>query len=402
MRALKPVPLGTDFVKLWTASAVSNLGDGVTMVAGPLLVASLTDDPSLIAGAAFVQTLPWVLFAVLSGAFVDRYDRRRLIIAVNLFRGLVLGLLAVLVSTGHASVPLVYAAFFLSATGETLADTAAGALIPDVVPEERLATANSRLYATFTIGNQFVAKPLGAWLFVVAVALPSGFDALTFLVAAALIAAIRPGAARQAQGAVHPSIGHDIREGVTWLWRHDLLRTLAVSMGIANIGFSAAFAVFVLYSQQRLGLSEIGYGLLLTAFAVGGLLGNVLIRPLWTRFGAVRLLRAGLLIEVLTHLTLATTHQPLVAATIITVFGAHTTVWGVIATTRRQEAVPDRLRGRVGGVYALFDATGTAVGLLVGGALAQTLGLTAPFWLATALTALVAVMAWHPLRQAAG
>ncbi|ROP33786.1 transmembrane secretion effector [Couchioplanes caeruleus] len=151
MRALVSARLGADFTRLWTASAVSNLGDGVTMAAGPLLVASVTDDPAAIAGAVFVQQLPWLLFALISGAYVDRLDRRLLVVAVNLVRAVALAALAVTIATETVTVAAIYAVLFLLGTGETLADTAMGALLPSVVAPEQLPGANARLYATFRL-----------------------------------------------------------------------------------------------------------------------------------------------------------------------------------------------------------------------------------------------------------
>lgn len=326
MRARVSARLGADFMKLWTASAVSNVGDGVTMVAGPLLVASLTDAPALVAGAAFVQSLPWLLFALVSGVYVDRPDRRRLIVVGNLVRGVVLGGLCAAVAVDVATIPLVYFVLFLLGTCETFADTASMARLPDIVPPERLASANARLMATFTIGNQFVAKPLGAWLFGVTAALPFGVDAVTFVVAAVLVAATRPVAGDVAP--VRGDLRGDIAEGVRWLWSHRLLRTLALTMGVANVAFCGAFAVFVLYARERLGLSDVGYGFLLTTFAVGGLVGTAIASRLQKWLGAGWLLRAGLVVEGVTHLSLAITRQPWVAAVTLIAFGVHTMVWG--------------------------------------------------------------------------
>lgn len=392
---------GADFAKLWTASAVSNVGDGVTAVAGPLLVASLTTDPALVAGAAFAQQLPWLLFALPSGVYADRLDRRRLVVIVNLLRATALGGLFAAVATGTVPVPAVYAVFFLLGVGETLADTAASAFLPAIVAPDRLASANARLAATFTIGNQFVAKPLGAWLFVIAAAVPFGVNALTFAVSAALVASMRPvPASPPATGSTRQALRADIAAGVRWLWRHRLLRTLAVTMGLANVVFCGAFAVFVLYAQQRLGLSEVGYGTLLTTFAVGGLLGTTIAARLESRFGARVLLRAGLVVEAATHATLAATTRPLVAAAILVVFGVHTMVWGVIVGTLRQRVVPDRLRGRVTSVYYLLDLGGAALGSLLGGVFARVLGITGPFWLAAAVMAVIAAAAWRPIGEA--
>lgn len=397
MRTRASARLGADFTKLWTASAVSNVGDGVTMVAGPLLVASLTRDPVLVAGGAFVQSLPWLLFSLVGGVLADRLDRRRLIVAVDVLRGAALGGLCLAIATGTVTLPLVYAVFFLLGTGETVADTAAVARLPAIVPPERLAAANARLMATFTVGNQFVAKPLGAWLFAVAAALPFGADALTFVAAGLLVAGMRP---VPAEARPHGTLRGDIAEGLRGLWSHRLLRCLALSMGVANIAFCGAFGVFVLYARQRLGLSGVGYGLLLTTFAVGGLTGTAVAGRLRRWFGATALLRAGLVVEIVTHLTLAVTGQAWLAAAILVVFGVHTMVWGVLATTSRQQAVPGRLLGRVGGAQALIEAGGATLGLLLGGIFAQSLGMTAPFWIAAGAMVVVTVLAWAPLAEA--
>lgn len=370
------------------------------MVAGPLLIASITTDPALIGGAVFVQQLPWLLFALISGAYVDRLDRRKLVIAVNVLRAVPLAALTVAVATDTVTVAVVYAVFFVLGTGETLADSASGAFLPAIVAPERLAAANARLMATFTIANQFVAKPLGAWLFVIAAAVPFGVNALTFAVAAALVATIKPIPARPSPP--RRGLHAEIADGVRWLWSHRLLRTLAVSMGLANVAFCAAFATLVLYARQRLGLSDVGYGFLLTTFAVGGLLGTVLAPRLQQVFGAGTLLRAGLVVEVVTHSTLAITTTPLLAAAILIVFGTHTVVWGVIVVTLRQRVVPQNLLGRVGSVYSLLDVGGAALGSLLGGTLAQVWGLTTPFWIAAAVMTLIVTAAWRPLRQASG
>ncbi|MBO3741861.1 MFS transporter [Actinoplanes flavus] len=397
MRALLSAPIGADFNRLWTASAISNIGDGVTMAAGPLLVASISDNPSLIAGAVFAQQLPWLGIALISGAWVDRLDRRNLAVVVNLLRALALGVLTTTIATGTVTVAVIYLVMFLLGVGETLADTAVGAMLPAIVASERLPSANARLGATFSV-NQFVAKPLGAWLFVISAAAPFGLDALTFGAAAALIAGIRPVPPSELHE--RTSLRREIGAGVRWLWNHRLLRTLAVSMGIGNIAYCAAFAVFVLYCRDRLGLGEVGYGVLLTAFAVGGLFGAGVAARLSDRFGNAAVLRAGLIIEVIVHLTLAVTTSPWVAAAILVVFSIHTMVWGVITSTVGQRAVPDPLRGRVSSVYFLIQTGGAALGSLLGGLLAGVWSITTPFWIAAATMALITLGAWRPLREA--
>lgn len=387
--------MGTDFRKLWTASAVSNLGDGVTMVAGPLLVADLTGSPGLVAGAAFVQQLPWLLVALIGGAYVDRFDRRRIVVAVNAGRCAVLGALTLTVATDTVSVPIVYAAFFLLGVGETLADSAYGALLPHLVPDEELERANARLMATFVVGNQLAAKPLGAYLFVVGAAVPFGFDATTFLVAALCVAAIRWRPAPRAVTPARTTLRADIAEGLRALWARAPLRLLAVTLSVMNVLFGAAFAAFVLYAERRLHLEPVGYGLLLSVWAVGGLLGTAAAGRLTDRFPPGTLLRAGLLVEITTHVTLALTTDPYVAAPILVLFGVHTVVWGVVVTSLRQRLVPDRLRGRVGSVYALLDLGGAAIGTLLGGLLAGVTSLTFPFWVAAAGLVVLTAAVWR-------
>ncbi len=396
----RPVParLGAEFTKLWTASAVSTVGDGITTVAGPLLVASLTTDPALVAGAAFAHQVPWLLLSLVSGAYVDRVDRLRLIVTIDVLRGVVLAVLVVAVATGRASIPLVYGVFFLLGAGATLAGPASSALLPALVAPEKLANANARLMATFTIGNQFLAKPVGAGLFVLAAAVPFGVNAVTFVIAAAVVATIgRVPAPTPPEGT---RLWADIAVGLRWLWRQRLLRTLAVSMGASNVVFCAAFAVFVLYARQRLGLSEVGYGLLLTTFAVGGLTGTALAARLQALVGSTALLRAGLIIEATTHLGLALTTSPPVAAIVLIVFGVHTMVWGVIAVTLRQRITPSHLLGRVTSAYALLDLGGAALGSLLGGLFAHSWGITAPFWIASVVMTVIVAAAWRPLGVA--
>lgn len=162
--------LGPEYRKLWAARVVSNLGDGITPVAGPLLAASLTRDPVLVAGLSFVQRVPWLLFPLVSGALVDRLDRRRTMGMVDVLRAALIGLLGLAVLGGFADLPLLYVVFFLLGTTETLFDNAAQAIMPSVVRREQLEKANGRLFAAEIVSNQFAGPPLGGFLFGVAAA----------------------------------------------------------------------------------------------------------------------------------------------------------------------------------------------------------------------------------------
>ncbi|MEU6641438.1 MFS transporter [Saccharomonospora sp. NPDC046836] len=381
--------LGADFAKLWTANAFTNIADGVALAAAPLLIASLTDDPVLVAGAVFVQQLPWLLFSLISGAYVDRLDRRRLLVVVNLLRGLVIGGLAVAVWSGTATIAMIYVAFFL-------VGTASGAILPAIVDDAALPSANARLFALYFVANQFVAPPLGAALFAFAAALPFGVNAVAFVLAVPLLGAL----ARITPSSVERRpLWTEIGEGLRWLWGHQVLRMLALSICLMNITMLASFAILVLYARERLGLGEVGYGLLLTATAAGGLLGTTIASRLRARFPDSVLLRAGLVVETLTHASLALADAPWQAIATLVMFGVHGLLWGVVSTTWRQRVVPDRLRGRVNSVYLLFSVGGAALGSLISGPLAAAFGVTAPFWCSAVVMTGMTVTAWRTLGR---
>ncbi|WP_153028425.1 MFS transporter [Amycolatopsis sp. YIM 10] len=389
--------MGADFGRLWSASAATNIGDGVALAAGPLLMASLTGDPRLVAAAAFAQQLPWLLLSLVSGVFVDRLDRRKLIAVVNGFRALVIGGLAVAIQAEVATVWLIYLAFFLVGTAETLADNASNAMIPAVVPEPLLPKANARLIAVHMVANQFAAPPLGAALFALAAAVPFGVNAVMFVVAGLLVLGIKSGQ-RTGQPPEKRPIRAELAEGVRWLANHRVLRMLAVTICLMNVTLMAAFAILVLYARERLGLGEVGFGVLLTATAVGGLIGTAIAAPLQARFSNSSILRVGLTIETLTHVGLALTQTAWVAAVILVIFGVHGSLWGTIAISWRQKVVPDQLRGRVHSAYMVFSVGGAALGSLISGPIAASFGITAPFWGSAAVMAVVTAAAWRSLK----
>lgn len=394
--------LGPDFHRLFAVAVLGNTADGVRLAAGPLLVASLTRDPALVGGAVFVQQLPWLLFSLPVGAYVDRLDRRRLVVGVNLLRALLATLLAAAVATGSASIALLYGVLFVVGVAEVIADNTTSALVPLVVDSPDLSRANARLASAFLVGNQLAGPPLGAWLFVAGAALPFGVEAVGFALCVPLLLGLRltvhpePVAQPRPQGWLR----RDVREGLHWLWQAPAVRLLAVLLAVMNVTFMAAFAVWVLYARQRLGLTGAGFGLLLTASAFGGLLGSASTGRLTDRFGPAALLRVGLIIETAVHLVLALTRNPLVAGATMVVFGAHAAVWGVVAVTVRQRLVPDHLRGRVASVYFFLTMGGAALGALAGGLVAKGLGLTAPFWIAATGNIVLMLVVWRHLTAA--
>jgi predicted MFS family arabinose efflux permease len=390
------MPLPADFGRLWAAAAVTNLGDGALLAAGPLLVASITTSPGAVAGAMVAQLLPWPLFGLTSGALADRLPRRTLLVTVNAARAAALGFLAVAISVATPQLWLVYVVLFLLGTGETLADTAYGALVADSVPAGQLGRANARLHLTFSLGNQLAGPPLGALLFAAGTALPFGFHAVAFTIAALILFRVKQSAPSTSE---RTTLRRDVAEGVRWLWHHRALRMLAACILVMNLTGAGVFALWVLYATERLGLSTTGYGLFVAAGAVGGVAGSWVYGRLENWFGMVTLLRAGLVIETLTYAALALTRNPWLAGLTMAVFGVHAIVWGTVATTVRQRATPSGLLGRVGSVYQLASVGGAAAGALLGGIVGERAGLLAPFWVAFAAVGAMTAWSWGRLRE---
>ena len=392
--------LGPNYWKLWTASTVSNLGDGITLVAGPLLAASLTRDPLLVAGISFAQRLPWLLFSLVSGALVDRLDRRRVMWVVDGLRTILLGFLSLAVLMNFASIPLLYAVFFLMGTAETLFDTASVSILPAVVARENLEKANGRLFGAQIVANEFVAPPLGGVLFAFAASVPFFVDAGSFAAAAAFVLFMRGKfKAERPQEAPPTTLRAEIMEGLRWLWSNRLLRTLAVSLGVMNLTMTAGLSIFVLFAQERLGLGPAGYGILLTSVAVGGVVGSFAAEYLVAGLGAGTVMRVGLLIEAASTGVIALSREPLLVGAMLALFGFHAIVWNVVTISLRQQIIPERLLGRVNSAYRLLGLGGMSAGALIGGFLARGFGLSAPFWFATLSVAVLAVVVWPILNN---
>ena len=400
LESLVPARLGTGFRRLLASSWSSNLGDGFAFAAGPLLVASQTDDAFLVAMAATLQWLPHLLFGLHAGALSDRLDRRRVVIAADVLRMLLLGLLAASIVTGSVSIGAVLLLLFLLSTAEVFADNASHTLLPMLVDRKDLALANARIMAGFVTVNQLVGPPIGAALFAVGMALPFLGQAILVGFAAVLVSRIRlPRHGRDP--AATSSIADEIAEGWRWVRGHAAVRTLVLTIFTFNITFGAAWSVLVLYSSERLGLGEVGFGLITTVMALGGVMGTVSYGRITARISLADLMRIGLVIETLTHLGLALATSPLVAMPIFFVFGAHAFVWGTTSSAIRQRAVPLALQGRVGSVNTVGTFGGLVLGSVLGGLLAQLLGVVAPFWFAFLGSALFLVLIWGELRHIA-
>jgi MFS family permease len=391
--AVAPTRLGRSFRWLLSAAVINNVGDGVAIAAGPLLVASLTRDPLLVSMALLSEYLPVLLFGVLGGTLADRFDRKRMVVAVNVGRTVVLVVLSATIVSGNVNIGVVLGALFVLGAAETFADSASSTLLPGLVARADLGIANARMQGAFLLTNQLLAPPVGAFLFAAGMALPFATNAACFALGAILITRVVTSARTELRE--RSSLRADMVEGIRWLIAHPPMRTLALTILTFNITFGAAWSVLVLYAGDRLGMDEVGFGLLTTAIAVGGVVGVTSYGRLERRFSLGDIMRVGLLIETATHLVLALTTSAPVALITLVVFGAHAFVWGTTSETVRQRAVPDALLGRVTGVYRVAIVGGMVIGTPIGGLLARSYGITAPFWFGFVGSALLVAILWR-------
>jgi len=393
VEAILPGRLGSSFRWLWAAMFINNAGDGVAVAAGPLLVASLTRDPFLVSLALLSEYLPVLLFGVIGGAAADRLDRKRMVAVVNVGRAVVLAVLVATIVIGSVSIAIVLGALFILGTCETFADSASSAILPGLVAREDLGIANARMQGALLLTNQLLLPPVGAFLFAIERWLPFAANAAGFVLGAILIS--RVVTSTRARSDERPGLRGEIVEGIRWLVGHPPMRTLALTILAFNVTYGAAWSVLVLYSRDRLGLNEVGFGVLTTAIALGGVFGITSYGWLERRFALADIMRVGLVIETLTHLVLALTTLPVVALVTLVVFGAHAFVWGTTSTVVRQRAVPDELLGRVGGAYRVAVVGGIVIGTPIGGLLARAYGITAPFWFGFIGSAVLVVVLWR-------
>lgn len=349
----------------------------------------VTRNPALIALIAVVQRLPWLVFSLPVGVLTDRVARRRLMIVANSARAVLTMLVALSVAWLGSDLPrpdeldevvgtriglylMLVVATVLLGIGEVVHDNAAQTFMPSIVEPVDLERANGRLYAIELVANQFLGPPLGALLLTAGFALPFFIDAGTFMLAVALVALIVPTVRPDAPapvdiGEARATWRRDLREGVTWLWNHRFLRSLAFTLAGTNLLSALTTSSFVLYAQEVLGTNTREYALITIISAVGGLVSGWLAGRITQRFGAGVLLRAGLVTFTCVTLAMGSVSTWWVAALILSVEYFVGMLWNVVTVSLRQTIIPDRLLGRVNSVYRFFSWGMLPVGAILGG-----------------------------------
>lgn len=371
--------LGRPFWLIWLATTGSSLGDGVRLVAFPLIAAGITRNPTAVAVVSMAGFLPWLLLGLIGGAVVDRTDRRRLMWRTDVLRAALVGGFAAMVAAGSASIAALAVVSFLLGVAQTFFDNAASAIVPMLVTDPQIERANSWIMSTQMVMGTLLGAPIGGGLYVIGRSVPLVVDAASFVLSAALVAAVVGSFRARAADAEPTTIRRDIADGLRWLFNHRLLRVLAVLLTVLNASFAAAEAVLVLYALEVLHVGTVGYGLLLTLVAIGGLAGAVLAQRLLRRLG-LRILLSGVgLVEGGMLLAMGLTSSRAVVVLALLLVGVCGMAWNVVTVSLRQRIVPAPLLGRVTSSYRVIGLGAMPVGALLGGVLGGGYGLHAPY-----------------------
>jgi MFS family permease len=413
--------LGAPFWKLWSASAISNLGDGIGFIAYPWLASAVTRSPLLLAMVALAASLPWLLFSIPAGVIVDRLDRRKIVLFMDLFRGALTAVIAIGVFvlgdslvkpselTGGATIPtnwplylVIVLCSFLLGIAEVLRDNSAQTLLPSLVKKEHLEKANGRLSIIEPLMGTFIGPPVGSFLVAIAFFVPIFFDSVSFFASVALLALI-PGTFKTVHNnELHGERPHwraDLKTGMVWLWNQKFLRTLAAALSLQNLLAAMTTATFILFAQEVLNTTPLAFAIMATGGAVGGILGGTLASRISKRFGPGPSVSAAMF--VMGTMQLATgfaTHWIMVwAFTATMIFFA--ILWNVVTVSFRQRVIPGHLFGRVNSVYRFLSWGVLPIGTFIGGmtvtllqqVIDRDLALRSTYFLAGTLTLAVGV-----------
>jgi MFS family permease len=386
--------LGASYWKLWSATGISNLGDGVAAGAYPWLASAVTRSPFLIALSVVVSRLPWLVFTLFAGVLTDRFDRKRIIVSMNVFNGLLTLVVGAFVYLERESLPsldelasikdlqtnytlyfVILVTAFLFGLAEVLRDNTAQTMMPAVVEDKHLEKANGRMWSAESLTNSFIGPPLGSFIISIAIFLPFFFDAATFFIAAALIATLKPAVKsfkpEKKSGPIN--FRAEIKEGFAWLWQHELLRPMAIILGLVNGIAAISGAMFILFAQEVLETTVFIFAILGTAAAIGGIIGGLLGPKVSEKIGRGRSLALALFTMPLMALLIGLSSRWYLVWLFVALETFTAVLWNVVTVSLRQSLIPSNLLGRVNSVYRFFAWGTIPIGTLLGGTLVSIL-----------------------------
>jgi len=390
--------LGPAFNRLFSASVISNLSDGLLAVAAPLLAISLTKDPVLISMLSAFVMLPWLLFAIPIGLIVDRSNKRLLITLTNSIRFITAGLVALAISTDTIMIYWLLLATFLIGTCEVATDTAAQSLIPVILEKKNFEKANSRMNIAETVIQNFIGAPLSGFLYATAIVLPFILNSLGFLIAAIFVFMIpahliSQGSSEETTVLEKKSFISEIKFGLNYLWNDRPLRRLVATTTSLGLFYSLSTSTLILFITEILEVQAKYFGVLMAGAGSGGVLGGVLTPVLSKKFGRGAVLAVAIFISSITVLFQGLSPNVWVFGVIGFISTFSITNWNILLMSCYQVLIPAELYGRIHGARRTFVWGVMPIGALLGGVIAHS-GLRLPLIVGGISTTLISLSAF--------
>ena len=367
--------LSSDFLKFWVGQTISNLGSSFTLWAVPLLVFKLTHSAVSLGIATAAAFLPYLLFGLVLGAWMDRVDRKRTMIGLDLLNAVVILSIPLVATLGHLDVWLIYAVAFIQTTVGIAFQAGEFAAIPSLVSTEDLVTANGRIQATYSAAQ--VAGPLLAGLMVSFVSIPwvMALDSASFAVSAFSLSLIRRSFnVISAEPKEATTILHDVREGLSYVIGHPVLRNISLMMALINFVGATTFTQLVLFAHDRLDVGPRGVGAMFAAGSAGVVVTGLLAGRLRKRFSFTALAMTSLMLMGAIQVVFAGVTWFWLALPLWAASSGLGILFNINTGSLRQAIVPNHMLSRILSIAAVLAWSAIPAGALIGGLVVKATG----------------------------
>lgn len=394
--------LSPDFWKFWVGQTVSNLGNSITLLAAPLAIYDLTGSAVNLGLVSVAQMLPYILFGLVIGAWVDRVDRRRLMISADLVRAVVIATIPLLAWQGSLSVWWIYVVGFVNSTISIAFDSSEFAAIPSLVESDDLVTANGRIQASYSAASILGPLIAGALISFISVEQVFSVDAVSFLISAAALLMVKRSFNSSEPGAVRTTtIRDDMREGLSYVLRHPVLRNISIMMLLVNFAGSTTYFQLVLFAHDRLNVTGSRLGPLYASASVGIFLISMLAGRLRKRWSFSRVALSALVVSGTAVFLFAWVTNYWLALPLWAVIGGANILFNINTNSLRQTIIPNHLLGRVMSVAMTLASCAVPLGALLGGfAIEQTGARTVYAVIGLAIVAIALLFSQGPAGRA--
>ncbi|MFZ9205274.1 MAG: MFS transporter [Candidatus Nanopelagicaceae bacterium] len=399
----KSVPLGHDFSRIWSASLITNLVDGVLRLAAPLLAVSLTEDPILIGALTALGLLPWLFFAIPIGAIVDRVDRRKALVLGNSLRAAIALFIAFAVSQGFINIWLLLISVFFFGICEVLVDTTSQAVLPQILDKSNYERGNSRLQISEVIVSQFAGAPLSGLLYAVSIALPFFFSTTGFILAGLLILLFpfeREINARKEGEVGQAKLGlkGDIKFALNYLFQDKQIFSIVVITTLLGFFYSLSNAIAPLFILKELKVSPALFGVVLAIQGVGALAGSIAAPMVSKYLGRGKALAINVFFASLLVIFIGLSPNAYFFVAVSVLIGFTISVWNILLMSLYQSLIPPELYGRIHGARRTIVWGLMPIGAIIGGVIARG-GLRLPFLIGGVIATLIAFFSYKHIKR---